>query len=63
LNQLQHFKIVIYQIMGKIDFFLNNKDWYDRKGIPYNLGIMLYGEPGCGKSMCIIYINIYKYKD
>lgn len=41
------------EIMGKIDFFLNNKDWYDRKGIPYNLGIMLYGEPGCGKTRFI----------
>lgn len=41
------------EIMGKIDFFLNNKEWYTRKGIPYNLGIMLYGEPGCGKTRFI----------
>lgn len=40
-------------IMKKIDFFLNNKEWYDRKGIPYNLGIILYGEPGCGKTRFI----------
>lgn len=40
-------------IMKKIDFFLNNKEWYDKKGIPYNLGIILYGEPGCGKTRFI----------
>lgn len=41
------------EIMNKIDFFLNNKKWYDMKGIPYNLGIILYGEPGCGKTRFI----------
>ena len=40
-------------IIKKIDFFLNNKDWYLEKGIPYNLGILLYGEPGCGKTRFI----------
>lgn len=37
-------------IMKRVDFFLNNKKWYDKRGIPYTLGIMLYGEPGCGKT-------------
>jgi len=41
------------EIINKINFFLNNKEWYDRKGIPYNLGIILYGEPGCGKTRFI----------
>jgi hypothetical protein len=40
-------------VMQKIDFFLNNKEWYMKKGIPYNLGILLYGEPGCGKTRFI----------
>jgi hypothetical protein len=40
-------------VLKKIDFFLNNKAWYLAKGIPYNLGILLYGEPGCGKTRFI----------
>lgn len=41
------------EILDKINFFLNNKEWYESKGIPYTLGILLYGEPGCGKTSFI----------
>ena len=41
------------ETMAKIDFFLKNKAFYLEKGIPYNLGILLYGEPGCGKTRFI----------
>ena len=40
-------------ILKKIDFFLNNKSWYDEKGIPYNLGVGLHGPPGTGKTSFI----------
>jgi hypothetical protein len=40
-------------ILSKIDFFINNKKWYDAKGIPYNLGIGLHGPPGTGKTSFI----------
>ena len=40
-------------VVNKINFFLQNKQWYQDHGIPYNLGILLYGEPGCGKTRFI----------
>lgn len=41
------------QLLDKIDFFLNNRDWYYEKGIPYSLGIGLHGPPGTGKTSFI----------
>ena len=41
------------QLIDKIDFFLNNKNWYYDKGIPYSLGIGLHGPPGTGKTSFI----------
>lgn len=41
------------ETLRKIDFFLNNKKWYQERGIPYNLGILLYGDPGGGKTRFI----------
>jgi ATP-dependent 26S proteasome regulatory subunit len=38
------------EILDKIHFFLNNEKWYKDRGIPYTLGILLWGEPGCGKT-------------
>jgi SpoVK/Ycf46/Vps4 family AAA+-type ATPase len=37
-------------VLNKIQFFLNNKEWYYDNGIPYTLGIGLYGPPGTGKT-------------
>ena len=41
------------QIVNKIHFFLENREWYESKGIPYTLGIGLYGPPGTGKTSFI----------
>lgn len=41
------------EILKKIEFFMENKSWYDEKGIPYNLGIGLHGPPGTGKTSFI----------
>lgn len=41
------------RLIEKIDFFLQNKDWYYEKGIPYSLGIGLHGPPGTGKTSFI----------
>uniref|UniRef100_A0A6C0I2Q4 AAA+ ATPase domain-containing protein n=1 Tax=viral metagenome TaxID=1070528 RepID=A0A6C0I2Q4_9ZZZZ len=40
-------------ILEKIQFFLENKAWYDKMGIPYTLGIGLSGPPGTGKTSFI----------
>jgi hypothetical protein len=40
-------------IISKIDFFLNNKEWYNKMGVPYTLGICLHGSPGTGKTSFI----------
>lgn len=41
------------ELLEKIDFFLHNRDWYYKKGIPYSLGIGLHGPPGTGKTSLI----------
>lgn len=41
------------KVRKHVDFFLTQKDWYVKKGIPYSLGMLFHGEPGCGKSSFI----------
>jgi ATP-dependent 26S proteasome regulatory subunit len=41
------------KILDKIDFFINNKQWFFDKGIPYSLGIGMHGPPGTGKTSFI----------
>ena len=38
------------EILNKINLILNNKEWYLKRGIPYTLGFLLWGDPGCGKT-------------
>ena len=40
-------------VLSKLNFFLENKEWYYKKGIPYSLGIGLHGLPGTGKTSLI----------
>ena len=40
-------------IKKRVDTFVNNPRWYEEKGIPYTLGIMLSGPPGTGKTSLI----------
>lgn len=41
------------ELISKIDFFNNNKEWYEKEGHPYTLGIALHGPPGTGKTSVI----------
>ena len=40
-------------LMNKLDFFVNNKSYYEREGHPYTFGIGLHGPPGTGKTSII----------
>jgi SpoVK/Ycf46/Vps4 family AAA+-type ATPase len=40
-------------VEGRTKFFLENRGWYDKKGIPYTLGFMFHGPPGCGKTSSV----------
>lgn len=42
-----------HRILSAIDNFIGGKDWYYKNRLPYHLGIMLYGKPGCGRSSFI----------
>ena len=41
------------ELINKLDFFENNREWYQREGHPYTLGIGLHGPPGTGKTSII----------
>ena len=40
-------------VLGQINDFISGKEMYRKIGKPYHLGIVLYGEPGCGKTSFI----------
>ncbi len=46
-------------LKNRLDFFMNNREWYSKKGIPYTLGLMFSGKPGCGKTSTIKAIAKY----
>lgn len=43
----------IQTVKNRLDLFVNHPEWYSQKGIPYTFGLLIHGEPGCGKtSLC-----------
>ena len=51
------FENVFYEdrkhVETRTKFFLENRAWYDKKGIPYTLGFMFHGPPGTGKTSSV----------
>ena len=43
----------VRQVERRTRFFMGNKAWYDTHGVPYQLGMLFSGLPGCGKSSVI----------
>ena len=37
-------------LTSSLDKFVSRRDWYFKNNIPYHFGIILYGQPGSGKS-------------
>jgi chaperone BCS1 len=40
-------------LLNHLNNFYEKKDWYQKRGIPYQTGILLHGEPGTGKTSII----------
>eukprot|EP01130_Rhizamoeba_saxonica_P018643 TRINITY_DN93_c0_g2_i1.p1 TRINITY_DN93_c0_g2~~TRINITY_DN93_c0_g2_i1.p1 ORF type:complete len:524 (-),score=122.07 TRINITY_DN93_c0_g2_i1:672-2243(-) len=46
-------------LVDRLNFFLENEQWYADRGIPHTLGFMFYGPPGTGKTSTIKAIASY----
>lgn len=46
-------------LKSKIDTFVHAKEFYKRWGIPYKMGLVFHGHPGCGKTSTIYAIANY----
>ncbi len=53
-------KTILYNML---DNFKNKKELLEELGVPNKLGILLYGQPGCGKTTTITAIASYLQKD
>ena len=43
----------VQKVERRMRLFHRNRDWYDERGVPYQLGMLFSGRPGCGKSSVI----------
>lgn len=41
-------------ILADVSEFLNSREWYTQRGVPYRRGYLLHGPPGCGKTSYIM---------
>jgi SpoVK/Ycf46/Vps4 family AAA+-type ATPase len=51
------------ELKGLVEWFLVSKDFYAKNKIPWKMGFLLHGYPGCGKSLIIkTLISNYNFK-
>ena len=43
----------ITKIRDRVNLFIHHPEWYQQRGIPHTLGLLLHGRPGCGKTSLI----------
>ncbi len=43
----------VSELKERMDLFVNHPEWYQERGIPHSLGILLHGIPGAGKTSTI----------
>jgi len=46
-------------LIKRIDFFIHNEQWYNDRGIPYQLTLVFEGPAGCGKTSTVKGIATY----
>ena len=53
-KSLKHvFGKAMTKVRRRVRFFTENRKWYEEKGVPYTMGVLLHGSPGTGKSSFI----------
>lgn len=40
-------------MIGDIEWFMNNEEWHTKRGIPYKRGYVIHGPPGTGKTSIV----------
>lgn len=44
----------LQRILGYVTNFVSRRDWYIERGVPWRLGLLFKGPPGCGKTSLVL---------
>jgi len=60
LMVLEHMSLrpEMLEIVNEIEFFLESKEWFEERGIPWRRGWLLHGKPGTGKTTFVRGISV-----